>query len=137
MFRTLLLMVGFLLPTAVHVFAAKPKLPERYDKWLKQEVVYIISDEERKAFLQLQNNDQREQFVRDFWETRNPNPGSTQNSYKDLIYERIDYANAHFGRMTNTPGWMTDQGRTYILFGKPDSQFNFTGYGQIYPIALW
>jgi GWxTD domain-containing protein len=137
MFRGLLVTIVFLLPGALDVFAAKSKLPERYDKWLKQEVVYIISDEERKAFLQLQTDEQREQFIRDFWETRNPNPGSTQNSYKDSIYERIEYANAHFGRMTNTPGWMTDQGRTYILFGKPDSQFNFTGYSQIYPIALW
>jgi len=117
--------------------ASKPKLPARFNKWLTQDVVYIISDQERKAFVGLGTDEQRDQFIEDFWEARNPIPGSPVNTYKNQIYERIAYASAHFGRMTNTPGWMTDMGRTWILFGKPESAIPFTGYGQIYPLELW
>ena len=118
-------------------FAAKVKLAPQYDKWLKQEVVYIITDEERKTFLALQNDEQREKFIKDFWDIRNPLRGSARNPYKEEIYRRIEYANEHFGRMSNTPGWMTDQGRAYILLGKPVSVHPFVGFGQIYPLELW
>lgn len=128
-----ILLAGIVLPA----FAAKPKLPPRYEKWLNQEVVYIITDEERKAFLQLNTAEERDRFIEEFWEIRNPQPGSARNPYKEEIYQRIEYANEHFGRMSNTPGWMTDMGRTYILLGKPVSTHPFVGYGQIYPLELW
>src|SRR4051812_37762816 len=101
--------------------APKPKLPERYAKWLNQDVVYIITDEERKTFVGSTSDEQRDKFIEDFWDIRNPSPGSSRNSYKQEHYSRIEYANSHFGRESNTPGWMTDQGRTWILFGKPTS----------------
>ncbi|HUO30017.1 MAG TPA: GWxTD domain-containing protein [Bryobacteraceae bacterium] len=117
--------------------AKKVKLPEQYNKWLNQDVLYIITDEERKAFLALNTDDEREKFIDNFWEIRNPARGSNRNPYKDEHYERLEYANAHFGSESNTPGWMTDMGRTWILFGKPTSQHHFIGYSQIYPIELW
>jgi GWxTD domain-containing protein len=117
--------------------APKPKLPERYAKWLNQDVVYIITDEERKTFVGSTSDEQRDKFIEDFWDIRNPSPGSSRNSYKQEHYSRIEYANSHFGRESNTPGWMTDQGRTWILFGKPTSQHPFVGYSQIYPLELW
>lgn len=117
--------------------AKKPKLPQQYDKWLNQDVVYIITDEERKAFLALSTDDEREKFIENFWQIRNPSRGSDHNPYKDEHYNRVEYANTHFGRETNTPGWMTDMGRTWILFGKPTSQHHFIGYSQIYPMELW
>jgi GWxTD domain-containing protein len=79
----------------------------------------------------------RDSFIEDFWEIRNPARGSGRNPFKDEHYARMEYANEHFGRQTNTPGWKTDMGRTYILFGKPASRAPFTGYGQIYPLELW
>ncbi|HEY7303771.1 MAG TPA: GWxTD domain-containing protein [Bryobacteraceae bacterium] len=117
--------------------APKPKLPERYAKWLNQEAVYIITDEERKAFLALPSDEQRDKFIQDFWDIRNPNPGSDRNAYKEEHYSRLEYANSHFGSQSNTPGWMTDMGRTWILLGKPTSEHPFTGYSQIYPLELW
>lgn len=123
---------------SLQVFAApKPKLPEQYKKWLDQDVVYIITDDERKEFLALTTDDQREKYIEDFWNVRNPKHGSERNAYKDEHYARLAYANSHFGRESNTPGWMTDMGRTWILFGKPSSQHNFPGYSQIYPLELW
>ncbi len=115
----------------------KPDLPQKYDRWLKEEVVYIITDEERKEFLQLKTDAERERFVQEFWEVRNPLRGSDRNPFREEHYRRIAYANEHFGRESNTPGWMTDMGRTYILFGKPQSAASFKGYGQIYPLELW
>lgn len=117
--------------------AEKPRLPEAYSHWLNQEVVYLITDEEKKAFLKLDTNEARDRFIEEFWAARNPVRGARENSYKDEILRRIEYANSHFGRQSNTPGWMTDMGRTYIELGKPESVARFTGQGQIYPIELW
>jgi len=120
-------------------FAAtkKPQLSQKYKTWLQQDVLYIITDEEKKTFQSLDDDAARDQFIETFWEIRNPNRGSRINPYKEEHYRRIQYANEHFGRQSNTPGWMTDMGRAHILFGKPVSQHAFTGYGQIYPLELW
>jgi GWxTD domain-containing protein len=116
---------------------AKTKLAPQYDKWIREEVGYIITDEEKKAFLALSTDPQRDNFMDDFWAVRNPIRGSAVNSYKEEHYRRLQYANQTFGRRSNTPGWMTDEGRTWILFGKPVSQARFLGYGQLYSCELW
>jgi len=123
--------------TAQAATKAKTPLPEPYKRWLNEEVVYIITDEEKKAFLQLTTDGDRDRFIDEFWEVRNPARGSKRNTFKEEHYQRLQYANETFGRHSNTPGWMTDMGRAYIEFGKPVSKVNFTGYGQIYPLELW
>jgi GWxTD domain-containing protein len=115
----------------------KESLPPRYSKWVNEEVVYIITDEERKAFLGLNADEQRDRFIQDFWDTRNPAHGSSINSYKEEHYRRLEFATANFGKQSNTPGWKTDMGRAYILFGKPASRTPFIGFGQVYPLELW
>ncbi len=117
--------------------APRIRLPEQYSTWLNRDVAYIITDEEKKAFQALDTNEQRDKFIEEFWEIRNPARGSGRNPFKEEHYARLRYADEHFGRETHTPGWMTDMGRTYILFGKPASRVPFTGYGQIYPLELW
>jgi len=87
-------------------------------KWLNEDVRWIISDEERKAFMQLSNEEEREQFIEAFWDRRNPNPDSEDNEFKDEHYRRIEYANEHY--YAGKPGWMTDRGRIYIVYGPPD-----------------
>ena len=89
-----------------------------WQKWLNEEVPYIISDQERAAFKRLATDEEREQFVAQFWERRNPNPGSAVNEFKKEYYRRIDLANEHYG--SNLPGWKTDRGRVYIVYGPPD-----------------
>jgi len=116
---------------------SKEVLPKQYKQWLEQDAVYIITDEEKKAFLQLGTDAERDSFIENFWEIRNPVPQAKPNQYREEHYQRIQYANENFGRQSNTPGWMTDMGRCYIQFGKPVSKFNMTGYGQIYPLELW
>jgi len=106
---------------------SKKKLNERqvlkelatpYKKWLNEDVVYIISDAERKAFLGLQTNEERENFIEEFWQRRSPDPDSTDNPVREEHYRRIAYANEHFS--SGVAGWRTDRGRIYIMYGKPD-----------------
>jgi GWxTD domain-containing protein len=87
-------------------------------RWLDEDVAYIISNEERSAFKKLQTDEEREQFIEQFWLRRDPTPDTIENEEKDSHYERIAYANERFA--SGIPGWKTDRGRIYIVYGKPD-----------------
>ena len=97
----------------------KPELKEAYKKWLSTDVDYIITKEEKRAFLALQTDEERENFIENFWRRRDPNPDTEENEYREEYYERIAYANEHY--TSGIPGWKTDRGRIYIAWGKPDS----------------
>ena len=99
--------------------AVRQELKGAYKTWLDQDVSYIISDEERKAFRTLSNDEERDAFIENFWLRRNPNPDSPENEFREEHYRRIAYANEHFA--AGKPGWKTDRGHIYISFGKPDS----------------
>jgi GWxTD domain-containing protein len=94
------------------------ELDSPYRTWLNEDVVYIISPSERSAFLQLETNEEREQFIEQFWLRRSGNPDLPDNDFKEEHYRRIAYANEHFA--SGVPGWKTDRGRIYIIWGKPD-----------------
>ncbi len=94
------------------------ELDTPYKTWLNEDVVYIISPAERTAFLRLETNEEREQFIESFWLRRSSNPDLADNDFKEEHYRRIAYANEHFA--SGKPGWMTDRGRIYIIWGKPD-----------------
>ena len=89
-----------------------------YKKWLDEDVVYIITPEERAAFKQLSNDEERDNFIEAFWQRRDPTPDTEENEFKEEHYRRIAYANEHFA--AGVPGWKTDRGRIYIVFGAPD-----------------
>jgi GWxTD domain-containing protein len=97
----------------------RQELKGPYKTWLDQEVPYIISDDERKAFLSLANDEEREAFIENFWQRRNPNPDSPENEFREEHYRRIQYANDHFA--AGKPGWKSDRGRIYIMWGPADS----------------
>jgi len=96
----------------------KHEVSPSYRKWLEEDVVYIITDEERAAFKQLSNDEERDNFIEAFWQRRDPTPDTEENEYKEEHYQRIAYANEHFA--AGVPGWKTDRGRIYIVYGKPD-----------------
>ncbi|MGA9980630.1 MAG: GWxTD domain-containing protein [Candidatus Sulfotelmatobacter sp.] len=89
-----------------------------YKKWLDEDVVWIITDEEKAAFKQLSNDEERDSFIEAFWQRRDPTPDTEENEYKEEHYQRIAYANEHFA--AGIPGWKTDRGRIYIMYGKAD-----------------
>ncbi len=95
------------------------KLGGVYKKWLDEDVRWIITGEELSAFKKLSNNAERDQFIENFWARRDPTPDTAENEYKEEHYRRIAYANEHFA--AGMPGWKTDRGRIYIMFGPPDS----------------
>ncbi len=97
----------------------KPELKNVYKKWLENDVPYLITDAEKKAFKALQTDEERENFIETFWRRRDPNPDTEENEFREEYYERIAYANEHFG--SGIPGWKSDRGRIYIAWGKPDS----------------
>jgi GWxTD domain-containing protein len=89
-----------------------------YDSWIKQDVVYIISEEERQAWDRLRTDEERQQFITQFWATRDPVSATRENEFKDEHYRRIGYTNGRFG--DTRPGWATARGRIYIVKGPPD-----------------
>ena len=114
--------------------------------WADTDVGPIITDAERKAYKALKTNEERENFIKIFWDSRDPNPDTIENEYREEYYERIEYANEHFS--SGIPGWKTDRGRIYIRWGKPDEveshpsggSYNEPGYSDAvttYPFEIW
>jgi GWxTD domain-containing protein len=106
----------------------KQELSKTYKKWLDEDVRWIISDEERAAFKQLSNDEERDQFIEGFWQRRDPTPDTVENEFKEDHYARIAYANEHFA--AGIPGWKTDRGRMYVMYGKPDEIESHPSGGQ-------
>jgi GWxTD domain-containing protein len=105
----------------------KKELASPYDKWLTEDVAYIITAEERAAFKRLATDEEREQFIEQFWLRRDPTPDTEENEFKEEHYRRIAYANDKFA--SGFPGWQTDRGRIYIMYGPPDSMTSQTAGG--------
>jgi GWxTD domain-containing protein len=98
--------------------ALKIELSKTYRKWLDEDVRWIITDDERHAFMQLSNDEERDQFIEAFWQRRDPTPDTEENEFKEEHYRRIAYANEHYA--AGIPGWKSDRGRIYIVFGPAD-----------------
>lgn len=106
-------------------------LPPRYKQWIQDEVNYIITSEEKGAFLQLSTDDERDKFIDRFWELRNPTPGAPTNTYKNEIYKRIEYAKQYLD------GVHTDMGQTYITLGEPKQRAKYYGRQEVRPMEIW
>ena len=98
----------------------RKELETPYKKWLNEEVLWIITPEERTAFGRLETDDERQQFIEQFWLRRDPTPDTEENEEKEEHYRRIAWANDRFA--SGIPGWKTDRGMVYIKFGPPDER---------------
>src|SRR6202167_1693226 len=96
----------------------RKELETPYRKWLNEDVVYIITEEEKSAFKRMQTDEERQQFVEQFWLRRDPTPDTEENEFKEEHYRRIAYANDHYA--SGIPGWKTDRGMIYIKYGPAD-----------------
>jgi GWxTD domain-containing protein len=135
-------------PTTKVRKARKESVNKVYRDWVSKDVGYIITSEEKKAFNALQTDEERENFIENFWRRRDPNPDTEENEFREEYYERIAYANEHF--TSGIPGWKTDRGRIYITWGKPDSieshpsggsydrpSYEGGGSTTTYPFEIW
>jgi GWxTD domain-containing protein len=98
----------------------KPEPDRAFKDWVTKDVTYIITDWERKAYDKLTSNEERERFIEEFWRRRDRDPDTDENEFKEEYNERIAYANEHFA--SGIPGWKTDRGRIWIMYGKPDAR---------------
>jgi GWxTD domain-containing protein len=117
--------------------SSEKQLAPQYKKWLNHDVVYLISKEERDAFLLLKADAERDQAIETFWAVRNPNPGAPTNQYKEEIFRRIEYANQYFGVPGQDDGWNTDRGRVYITLGEPQQKAPYYGRQEVRPMEIW
>ena len=130
----LILSMGLLLGMFCFFAAAQQTQPSSqraetaYGKWLNEDVVYIVKAEERAAFLRLRTNEERAKFIEQFRLRRDPTPDTPENEFKEEHYRRIAYANSQWG-LPSTPGWKTDRGRIYIVYGPPDEIESHTATG--------
>jgi len=112
-------------------------LPDRYQKWLDEEAVYIITARERDVFLQLRTDKERDIFIEAFWNQRDPTPGTPRNEFREEHYRRIQYANKTFGRSSARMGWQTDRGRIHIILGPPRNIESYDNVNNVYPAEIW
>jgi GWxTD domain-containing protein len=113
-----------LLPTGTSQLIAPEGLRQAYVQWLSKDVAYIITPEEARAFKMLKTDEQRELFIEQFWQRRDSNTSTEENEYRREHYARIAHANENFS-FKDVPGWKTDRGRIYIMYGKPDEVEQF------------
>src|SRR4029450_4779612 len=95
----------------------KQELKKAYVEWIN-DVDPILTQSERDAWKKLATDEEREQFIKVVWDSRDPDPDTEENEFKEQFYERIAYANEHL--TSGKAGRLTDRGRVYIKFGKPD-----------------
>ena len=120
----------------------------QYDKWLNEDVVYIITDDERSVFSKLRTPEEKDAFIEEFWRRRSSTPNRDTNEFREEHYRRIAHANAKFG--SGIPGWKTDRGRIYIMFGEPAEiedhaggenyvrkPYEGGGRTAVYPFQMW
>lgn len=113
-----------------------PELPRKYRKWIKEDILYIITPKEKDVFYKLENDRERDLFIEEFWRQRDPTPATPRNEFKDEHFRRIEYANKKFGRGAPTKGWRTDRGRFYIMLGRPVTVERYMS-ADTYPIEIW
>ncbi len=112
-------------------------LEATYAHWFNEEVPYLITSDERSLFLNLADDAQRDSFISTFWRVRNPDPSSAVNTAKEEHYERLSYANEHFGRPGQHDGWRTDRGMIYITLGAPKQRQKYPETRELKPLEIW
>ncbi len=117
--------------------AQKKELSKLHNKWLDEEVVYIITDLEKQIFNQLESDREQRLFIEAFWKQRDPTKGTPGNEFKTEHFRRINHVNHFYGRSTTKPGWRTDRGRIYIILGAPNDIQRYEGKSQIYNTEVW
>ncbi len=124
--------------SGVSLHASAPnRLPPYYRKWIDEDVTYIITQNERHEFLKLQTDDERDAYIQQFWESRNPTPHSLTNSFKEEHYRRLAYVRATFGDERYDDGWRTDMGLVYITLGAPQQKANYHQGMSTRPVEIW
>ncbi len=128
---------AFSIALVAHPGSAQFELSEEHREWLEEEVVYIITERERGAFLELKSREERNVFIEAFWRRRDPDALTEVNEFREEHYRRLEHANRVLGRETPIPGWMTERGKMYIILGEPREREAFPSAPGMYPAEVW
>ncbi|MFC2157045.1 GWxTD domain-containing protein [Acidobacteriota bacterium] len=134
-FKGILFILVMILPIRL-ISNPSQQLEKKYEKWIKEEVLYIITPAENDVFYKLESDRERDLFIEEFWRQRDPTPGTPRNEFKEEHFRRIEYANKKFGRGTPIKGWRTDRGRFYIKLGNPGYVEKYMD-PDVHPIEIW
>ncbi len=138
--KTIICLIIIILIISLNFSYAKNKLkdlPKTYRDWIKEKVVYIITPMEKKVFLLLKTDRERDVFIKAFWKQRDPNPNTEDNEFKKEHYKRIEYANRWYGHESPGPGWRSDMGRIYTILGQPNHIDRFLNKTGMFPTIIW
>lgn len=132
-----LLVVSVFAATGLHGLGPKPVLAAYYKQWIDEDVPYIITQQERREYLRLQSDDERDKFIEQFWESRNPVAHSSINTFKEEHYRRLAFVRSEFGDERYNDGWRTDMGRVYITLGPPQQKAKYHQGMSTRPVEIW
>jgi GWxTD domain-containing protein len=130
------LFAGGMMWSSISVHGQNPPLNPKHKKWLTEEVVYIITTKERDVFQKLESDEDRERFIEEFWNQRDPTPGTPRNEFREEHYRRIEFADKTFGRGLPFRGSRTERGRIYIILGPPKDVERIIS-SEAYPMEIW
>jgi GWxTD domain-containing protein len=120
--RAFLRVVPAVLAVGALVFWVPGSAKERKEslsKWLDGPIHYLVDSAEIKEFKAQKTDKDRADFIERFWRRRDPTANTLVNEYRQLFWNRVKEANEKF-LDSPKPGWQTDRGRIYILYGPPD-----------------
>ncbi len=106
------------------------KLPDKYRQWL-EDVEPIILPQEVDSFLILDTDAQRDIYINDFWKRRDAAQGTTNHTFRDLYYERLETAREQFKQVSS------DRARVYLLYGEPMDVLKVDCSRLLQPIEIW
>ncbi len=136
-FGSLFVFISALLLSPAASAAKHAELSPKYEHWIRQEVNYLITDEERANFYSLSTDHDRDAFINSFWMIRNPDPNAPGNTYREEHYRRLEYANSHYGVRSFEDGWRTDRGMVYITLGAPQQKQVYVNTKYLRPMEIW
>jgi GWxTD domain-containing protein len=131
------LLVSVLASPMLRAVDLAKNLSPHYKHWIEEEVPYIIQTDEREQFLRLKSDAERDNFIKSFWDARNPDPGSDSNEYEAEHYRRLAYVNQNFGNPKSQDGWRTDRGHIYVVLGPPEQRANYAAARNMRPLIIW
>lgn len=111
---------------------------EKEAKLIRTELSYIANQDELSMYDQL-NLTGKQAFLKEFWRKKDPDPQTPANEFKAQFYQRIFEANQMFSSQSDDRknGWKTDQGKIYVVYGKPDFIERHHYSRQVKPWEKW
>jgi GWxTD domain-containing protein len=129
--------LSFVVCSLIAGAAKHPPLPPKYAHWVKEEVPYLITDQEKEQFQSLASDAERDNFIASFWKERNPDPNSPVNTFQEEYYAKLVYANENFGTPGSKNGWRTDRGMVYITLGAPQQRRKYLNTRYLRSMEVW